>query len=188
MILVIFFLVIMMIVMIVYNGIIRAENMAKRGWSDIITYERNRLEVIPKLESIVKEYKQYEQSLLTNITKIRQQIASLDSDNIDIKMLKDIQNNISKIDPKIILQAENYPELVSSQLYKQLMHDWKDTQENVTAAISAYNQTVQVFNDKIMEFPGVLINRALLQRNKLDVFEDSKVSNNFLSYKPNFHS
>ena len=161
--------------------------MAKRAWSDIITYERNRMQIVPKLEDTMLKYKQYEKDVLTDITKLRQAAQSLDKSNIDISKLAEFEKLASTLSPKISLQAENYPALSSSQLYIQFMQDWKDCQENVSAAISSYNQTVQQFNDKLMIFPSNIVNDIFLKRNKLEVFDDAEVSKDFLSYKPNFY-
>ena len=104
---------------------------------------------------------------------------------VNLEKLNDIQLFFDKISRNISFNAENYPDLKASNIYKNLMNNWKTAQENVTASISVYNQSVQIFNDKLMMFPGTIINKILLKKQLLKTFDDPSIDVDIM-YKPNF--
>ncbi|WHN64963.1 LemA family protein [Cysteiniphilum sp. QT6929] len=178
-------LVVLLIIIALFNGIINAENRAKRGWADVIAYERNKLKLMPELERLCKGYTSFEGQTQMQITQLRQAIASLDQFDIEPDKLKTVQNLASELNKGLQLQVENYPDLKASNVFQQLMTDWRETQENVTAAISVYNHTVALFNDKIQMFPSNAVNGALLKRKVLKPFHDAEAQMSF-EYQPNF--
>ena len=64
------------------------------------------------------------------------------------------------------------------------MKDWRETNENVTAALSVFNRTVEIFNNKIQTFPNVIINALLLRNSPIKPFDDKEALMSF-EYRPN---
>ena len=169
----------------IYNAIISARNGAERAWADVITYERLKNEVIPKIEKVAGEYKEFEASVLQKITRLRSAISRLDAGKIQPELLGDVERLTRSVQEKIAIAVENYPELKSSQVIMSLMSEISDKQENVAAAITIFNQAVQEFNNTIQYFPNHIINDKFHKFDVLPAFRDSKAEAGF-EYKPDF--
>lgn len=174
------------VVILIHNSIVKKFNNAKRGWSDVINYERNKLTLIPKLEESVKQYVQYEGSIMSDIVKLRNNINDLNNNEISLDSLHSTNVVTSQILDRIKLSVENYPDLKSASLYNQFIEEWSDACKNVAAAISIYNFCVLEFNNSIQIFPNSFINHLISKKNALKEFSDS-VANSSFEYKPNFN-
>ncbi|MFC4891722.1 LemA family protein [Pseudofrancisella aestuarii] len=168
-----------------YNSIISADNSAKRAWSDLVAYKRNLLKIIPKLEESISSYRNYESETLHSITKLRTSIDSLSTKEIDTSSLKETEELSKDVSTALKVSLENYPELKTDNLYIKFMKEWTDAQENITASINFFNQAVENFNNKIMQFPTNLINKVFFRKDKIVEFNDAQSMQDF-SYKPNF--
>jgi len=169
----------------IYNSIVSSRNGAERAWADVIAYERLKNEVIPKIEKVTAEYKEFEKSVLQEITRLRSAISRLDAGKIQPELLSDVERFTRSIQERISVAVENYPELRSSQVMMSLMKEISAKQENVAAAITIFNRAVQEFNNSIQYFPNHIINNKFNKFDPLPAFRDSKAENGF-GYKPDF--
>ena len=172
-------------VIIFYNAIVSASNGTKRAWADVIAYEKLKNDVIPQVTKIANEYKEFESSIHSEITQLRTALSKLNPEKIEPKLLKDVELYSKKLQNGLNITMENYPELRASEVVQSLITEISNKQDNVTAAITIFNQAVEYFNNKIQQFPSSIINNAFNRLDSLEVFSDSDSSNNF-EYKPNF--
>ncbi len=168
---------------IVYNKIIGNYNAIERAWSNVIVYERQKQKVIPELEKIVKEQKEFESETLTNITKLRASISKLDTSKITPAILKEIEQTTTDLFKGINITMEAYPELKTVDVMKGLMKEISEQQANISASIRILNQNIEIFNNCIEIFPNHIINNVLNKKNKIEVFQDSDIEKEF-SYSP----
>ena len=68
--------------------------------------------------------------------------------------------------------VENYPDLKSSELYKSVMAEIVEQQEDIAAGITIYNRNVEDFNNRLTMFPSSLVNSVLNREKELDSFND----------------
>ena len=168
-----------------YNDIIGKFNLVQRGWADVTAQERQRGRIIPELESLLKDHKNYESDLLPKITALRSGLSTLNDDQVDPSKLKDISLASKELQSGIKLTAEAYPELSASDSYSKVMSEIANQEENVGAALRIFNQNVEIFNSSIQVFPNNLINKNLNKKEKIEVFSDSEAAESF-EYKPSF--
>lgn len=164
------------------NNIISLKNKAKRSWADVAVYVNNKLKVLPTLEKLVKEHKEFESSLLTEIVSLRNYKLSKNSATNDVK---DIEEKFNSLLKGINLTVENYPELKSAQLYNNLMKEVVEQQENISASVVIFNSNVEMFNTYIQSFPNNIINNTLNKEDILESFEDKTSLNSEFSFYPN---
>ncbi len=169
----------------IYNGIIKRMNAAQRAWAVVITQERQKNNILPKLEEIVTSSEKFERGLLIDIVALRSDVESLSSSKIDAGQLKSVESKMSSIVKGVQLTVEAYPELKTVELMNNLMAEISEQQENIGAAIRIYNSNVESFNNGIQVFPNNLVNRYVNKLVKLNVFDDSEASVAF-EYQPNF--
>ncbi|MDQ6958010.1 MAG: LemA family protein [Mariprofundaceae bacterium] len=172
-------------IIVIYNAIIGKYNRAKRAWSDVIAYERLKNDVLPQLEKMLGEYKEFESGLLKRITELRGALSSLDEGNIDASRLVEVESRSRQLMQGIKLTMENYPDLKTQHVVQQVMQEISEKNANVAAAITIFNRSVELFNDKIQYFPNSLVNAILNRKKTITPFDDTEASAG-IEYQPDF--
>lgn len=167
------------------NGIVKNENAAKRAWSDVASFERQKVKILDDLQPLIYRYGDFEQTTMTQISALRQNILNLNHNKQDVSQLEQIEQQTSQLLKGIHVQVEAYPELKANEIYQKLMHEITDQNENVGAAISIFNRNVEHFNNSIQIFPNNVVNSMSLNKKALKPFQDRVMDAGF-DYKPNF--
>jgi len=143
-------LAIIIVLIFLYNGLIRSRNQVDEAWSDIEVQLKRRYDLIPNLVETVKGYAGHESKVFEQVTQAR--AAAMGAGSMQEK-LKD-ENMLSGALKSLFAVAEAYPELKANQNFLQLQNDVTDTENKIQAARRFYNGTVRDFNTKIQQFPG----------------------------------
>lgn len=173
-------------IIMIRNTIVRHHNATIRAWSDVASYERQKLKILDGLQPLVEQYSSFEQGTLTKVTELRQNIMNLNLNNADISQLQKIESLNKELMRSLNVVIENYPELKADAIYLKMMNEIEEQNENVGAAITIYNRNVELFNNQIQIFPHNIINNMFLRKKAIRPFKDQTVTNNF-DYRPNFH-
>lgn len=145
------------------NRIVSLEEQIKESHSGIKVQEKRRLDLINNLVDTVKSYNKYESSTLEAVTQARSKI-----DSGDIEGAKTILNAV----------AEKYPDLKSSNNYKQVMTEMATTENLIANYRENYNDQVKSYNKYIHKFPTNIISEMMGYK-KIDYdYLDYKVSSN----------
>lgn len=136
-----------------YNGLIRSRNRAEEAWSDIEVQLKRRYDLIPNLINTVKGYAKHEDSVFTKVTQAR--AAAMGAK--DMKEQAKAENMLSDTLKSLFAVSENYPQLQASQNFLQLQHELTDTEDKIQASRRFYNSNVRDFNTKLQVFPTNLI-------------------------------
>jgi LemA protein len=172
-------------IIVIFNLIVGKYNRAKRAWSDVIAYERLKNNVLPRLEEMLGEYKEFESGLLKEVTELRTALSNLDENEMKASMLEDAEKLSKQLMKGIQITVENYPDLKAHNVVQQVMREISENNANVAAAITIFNQAVELFNDTIQYFPNSLVNWALNRKTAIAPFSDTKASAG-IEYKANF--
>ena len=177
--LIISILIVSFIVLLTYNAIIKNKNSVIRSWADVIAYERQKNNILPKIGSIIKEYQGYERDVQIKITQLRTSIDNLKTDELNNKILKEVEDQTRTLIKGIRVNLENYPDLKASIFIQSFMHKITKQQENIAAAIAIFNKNVEEFNNGIQTFPGHIVNNYLNKQKQIEPFSDQKASDTF---------
>lgn len=184
---IIFFLLFFVLILgsiVIRNRIIMHFNATQRAWADVISYERQKIHTLEQLQNIVEQYSQFEQSTLTQVIALRQNIANLNvNDSQQIQQIEAMSRELMK---SLNVVIENYPELKSNELYMQMMKNIDEQNNNVSAGITIFNRNVEWFNNYIQIFPNNWINTLFTGKKALRPFQDYQAQQNF-NFKPKFH-
>ncbi|CAI1935456.1 LemA family [Serratia fonticola] len=172
------------VIVIIYNLIVSRMNAVVRAWADVVTQERQKNNVLPTLEKIASDYKDYEATILKQVTELRTSLKNLNTDTMNLGALSETSEKTISLLNGLYAVAENYPVLKASELYRDLMAEITEQQENISAAIRIFNRNVEEFNNSIEMFPNSLINSLFNKKSKLNTFSDSQAESDF-EYKPN---
>ncbi|MCF7860446.1 LemA family protein [Patescibacteria group bacterium] len=149
-----------LILMGMYNGLIRSKNRVDEAWSDIDVQLKRRHDLIPNLVETVKGYASHEQETFTKVINARNQAMSAQSNNNSEDMLK-AENNLTTALKSIFALAESYPDLKANQNFLELQRDLTDTEDKIMASRRFYNTNVRDFNTKLQVFPTNIFGRML---------------------------
>jgi LemA protein len=141
---------ILVILVILFNSLIRSRNQVDEAWSDINVQLKRRYDLIPNLVETVKGYAAHESGVFEKVTQAR--AAAMNAGTLGEK-LKD-ENMLSGALKSLFAVSEAYPELKANQNFMQLQADLTDTEDKIQAARRFYNGNVKDFNTKIQTFPG----------------------------------
>jgi LemA protein len=133
---------------VAYNGLVRTRTQAQEAWSDIDVQLKRRYDLIPNLVESVKGYMTHEASVFENVTKARSQaMQATGSDK------SDAENQLSGALKSLFAVAENYPQLKANENFLSLQSELTDTEDKIQAARRFYNGMVRDLNTKIQVFP-----------------------------------
>lgn len=170
---------ILVVMVIIYNGIITRMNAVERGWANVITQERQKNKMIPHLEQVTEQFKQHELGLQSSIAELRSGLARLQPGTIDTAALQQVEGSTQKLMQGLTIAVEAYPELKASEIFNNLMREIAEQQENIGAAIRIFNQNVEDFNNGIEVFPNSLVNSLLNKKTRVTPFHDSEAEAGF---------
>ncbi len=150
----------------VYNGIVALKNRVDEAWSDIDVQLKRRYDLIPNLVATVKGYATHESGTFENVVRARN--AAMSAQTTADKAVA--ENQLSQTLKSIFALSENYPDLKASQNFLQMQDDLKDAEDKIQAARRFYNANVRDFNTKIQLFPNNVI-AGKMNFKKFDFFE-----------------
>jgi LemA protein len=140
-------------VIVAYNGFISKVNRTKEAWADIDVQLKRRYDLIPNLVETVKGYAAHESAAFENVTKAR--AAALGAQSVEEHA--QAENQLTGALKTIFAVAEAYPDLKANQNFLELQHQLADTEDKIQAARRFYNGNVRDLNTSIQSFPGNLI-------------------------------
>jgi LemA protein len=145
-----------------FNGLIRLQNRANEGFSDIDVQLKRRHDLIPNLVETVKGYAAHERQTLENVTAARNAAVAATGPEAQAQA----ENQLTGALRQLFAVAENYPDLKASQNFLELQNEITDTEDKIQAARRFYNMTVRDLNIKVQSFPSSVIanQRGITQR------------------------
>lgn len=148
-------LVILVIIIIigVYNGLIRKKIRVDESWSDIDVQLKRRYDLIPNLIETVKGYAAQEKEVFEKVTQARS--AAMGATNMSEKV--QAENQLSETLKSLFAVSENYPTLRSSENFQKLQDELTDTENKIEASRRFYNGNVRDFNTQVQVFPSNII-------------------------------
>jgi LemA protein len=149
-----------------FNNLIRLQNRADEGFSDIDVQLKRRHDLIPNLVETVKGYATHEREVLENVTAARNTAVAATGPGAQAQA----ENQLTGALRQLFAVAENYPDLKASQNFLELQNELTDTEDKIQAARRFYNMTVRDLNIKVETFPSRVI-ASMRNIGKRDFFE-----------------
>src|SRR5689334_24839901 len=162
-----------------YNTLQSQDEQVKAAWSEVLNQYQRRADLVPNLVNTVKGYAAQEQQVLTEVTNARAQVGSiratpeLINDPVAFEKFVQAQNQLQGALSRLLLVAENYPNLKSDALFRDLQSQLEGTENRITVARKRYIDAVQQYNTTVRTFPTNLT--AMLF--KMDVKPNFTVEN-----------
>ncbi|NNE60295.1 MAG: LemA family protein [Woeseia sp.] len=138
---------------VLYNRLVRDRNRVDAAWSDIDVQLQRRHDLIPQLVKAIKHYAAYEKATLEAVTELRGAAARTK----DVEARGELEEQLDKGVSKLLLLAENYPDLKASTNFLQLQKDLTETENYLQFARRYYNGAVRALNTRIESVPHNII-------------------------------
>jgi LemA protein len=148
----------------VYNKLVTMRNRYKNAYAQIDVQLKRRYDLIPNLVEIAKGYIKHERETLENVTKARniayaasQAAAANPGDASAMKNLGSAETGLAGTLSRLMMVSEQYPDLKANQNMMQLTEELTSTENKISFARQAYNDSVMVYNTDREVFPSNLI-------------------------------
>ena len=142
-----------------YNGMTQSSENVDGQWGNVETQYQRRFDLIPNLVSTVKAYADVEKETLIAVTEAR--AAALGAmqkagETGDIAEFDKSTMVLGGAMRGLFGYTEQYPDLKSSQGFRDLQVQLEGTENRISKARTDYNETVKSYNKKVKMFPGKL--------------------------------
>jgi len=138
-----------------YNALVNNKNRMKEAWSGIDVYLKKRYELIPNLIETVKGYASHEQQLMKELATLRTEAIQAQQNPEQIRTENQLSRNIARL----MLIAENYPDLKANLNFQQLQTQLETLETEIELSRRYYNGTVRENNIQVQSFPSNLVAR-----------------------------
>ena len=135
----------------IYNGLVKTKNRVEEAWNDIKIQLKRRFELIPDLMKSVRSSIKLDKELLTEIVKLRSQAQDMDKKNVAPAQRAQVEDKLTGLMGQLKIQVEAYPDIKSHGSILQFMTELTDTQDKM---VRDFNTKIQVFPNNL--FAGML--------------------------------
>ena len=142
-----------------YNDLQRQDEGIKAAWSEVLNQYQRRTDLVPNLVNTVRGYAAQEQTVLTEVTNARANVGSIKAtpelinDPAAFQKFIAAQNQLQGALSRLLVVAENYPQLKSDALFRDLQSQLEGTENRIAVARNRYIKTVQDYNTTVRQFP-----------------------------------
>ncbi|MDH3238335.1 MAG: LemA family protein [Deltaproteobacteria bacterium] len=145
-----------------YNTFQRNDEQIKSSWSEVLNQYQRRADLIPNLVNTVKGFAAQEKEVLLGVTNARAKVGSIQAtpelvNNPEaFAKFQAAQGEVSSALSRLLVVAENYPQLKSDANFRDLQAQLEGTENRITVARNRYIKAVQEYNVTVRSFPSNL--------------------------------
>lgn len=147
--------ILVVIVIGMYNGLVRARLRVDEAWAQIDVQLKRRHDLIPNLVNAVKGYMDFEQDVLTKVTEARANAVTAGAQGPTA--VAAAENQLTGTLRSLFAVMENYPQLRASENVAQLQEELTTTENQISFSRQHYNATVLAYNTSIATVPSSII-------------------------------
>jgi LemA protein len=142
-----------------YNDFQAKDEQVKADWAEVLNQYQRRFDLIPNLVSTVKGYAQQEKDVLIGVTEARAKVGTIQAtpelikDAQAFKQFQAAQGELTQALSKLMMVTENYPQLKSDTIFRDLQAQLEGTENRITVARNRYIKGVQDYNVLARSFP-----------------------------------
>jgi LemA protein len=145
-----------------YNTFQQGDEQVKASWSEVLNQYQRRADLIPNLVETVKGFAQQEKDVLLGVTEARARVGSIQATPELINnpeafaKFQAAQAQLSGALSRLMVVAENYPQLKSDANFRDLQAKLESTETQIAGARNRYIAAVQAYNVSVRSFPNNL--------------------------------
>jgi len=142
-----------------YNDFQTRDEQVKAAWAEVLNQYQRRADLIPNLVQTVQGYAAQERDVLLGVTNARAKVGSVQAtpemvnDPAAMQRFQQAQGELSSALSRLLVTVENYPQLKSDALFRDLQAQLEGTENRITTARNRFIKTVQDYNILARQFP-----------------------------------
>ena len=142
-----------------YNDFQSYDEQVKADWSEVLNQYQRRFDLVPNLVNTVKGYAQQEKDVLIGVTEARAKVGTIQAtpalinDPKAFAQFQAAQGELTTALSKLMMVTENYPQLKSDAVFRDLQAQLEGTENRITVARNRYIKSVQAYNVLARSFP-----------------------------------
>lgn len=142
-----------LIVIAMYNGLVRLRVQADNAWSDIDVQLKRRYDLVPNVVETVKGYAAHEKGTLEAVVQARNSAMSAQGPAAKAEA----ENQLTGALRQLFALSEAYPQLRAVESFTSLQNTLMQLEDAIQNSRRYYNAVVRDLNTKIQEFPSNII-------------------------------
>ncbi|MFZ9530059.1 MAG: LemA family protein, partial [Burkholderiales bacterium] len=145
-----------------YNALQATDEQIKASWAEVVNQYQRRADLIPNLVETVKGFAAQEKVVLLGVTNARSKVGSIQAtpelvnDPQAFEKFAQAQAGLSSALSRLLVVAENYPQLKSDANFRDLQAQLEGTENRITVARKRYIDAVREYNTIVRSFPSNL--------------------------------
>ena len=145
-----------------YNTLQTTDESINSAWSEVLNQYQRRADLVPNLVETVKAFAAQEREVLTAVTEARSRVGSIQAtpelvNNPEaFQRFQAAQGELSSALSRLLVVAENYPQLKSDANFRDLQAQLEGTENRIAVARNRYIKAVQDYNVTVRSFPSNL--------------------------------
>ncbi len=150
-----------------YNTLQSTDEQIKASWGEVVNQYQRRADLVPNLVNVVKGFAAQEKDVLLGVTNARSKVGSVQvtpeliNDSDAFAKFQNAQGELSNALSRLLVVAENYPQLKSDANFRELQAQLEGTENRITVARNRYIKAVQEYNVVVRSFPNNLTAMAM---------------------------
>ena len=153
----------------VYNSLVGAQQAVEAQWAQVQNVYQRRADLVPNLVATVKGSANFEQETLRQVIEARSKVgqitpqatAEILNDPQKFAQFQQAQDQLSSALSRLMVVVERYPELRSTQAFRDLMVQLEGTENRIAVERRTFNQVAQDYNTRVRRFPAALFARLM---------------------------
>jgi LemA protein len=145
-----------------YNTLQTTDEDIKATWAEVLNQYQRRADLVPNLVNVVKGYAAHEEKVFIEVTEARARVGAMQAtpelvnDEAAFRKFVAAQGELTGAISRLLLVAENYPQLKADGLFRDLQAQLEGTENRITVARNRYIDAVKTYNVTVRSFPSNL--------------------------------
>jgi LemA protein len=156
-----------------YNSLVRQSEAVDAQWSQVENVYQRRADLIPNLVATVQGSASFERATLREVTEARASVGRMQVNAGDLvnnpeafAKWEQTQNALGSALQRLMVVAENYPEIKSTTAFRDLQAQLEGTENRIANERRKFNEVAQTYNSARKQFPAVLVANSFGFREK----------------------
>jgi LemA protein len=140
-----------------YNGLINVDQGVKNAWSNVETNYQRRTDLYNSVIKVIEGSANFEKSTLKEVINARANATRIQvdvNDSASLARYQQAQGQLQSSFSRLMAVAENYPDLKTTQQFKDFQTQIEGTENRINVARRDFNQQVNSYNLAVKRFPN----------------------------------
>lgn len=145
--------VIVLLVISMYNSLVKSRNLVKEAFSTMDVFLKKRHDLIPNLVETVKGYTSHEKDTLEAVISARNKAVAANNPEDQLEA----EGQLNQVMNRLFALSESYPDLKANTNFLDLQNQIKTIETEIAQSRRYYNGVTRQYNTKTETFPSVIV-------------------------------